>query len=116
MDNRIERLYLHLKEKGLEVYTPGQKQGECKSNYVVIKYNGAVKLNSFSTSQDTYSIMCYVPKNVYSELEKYVDEVYKIMKELHPLFKSTEERTPSFYDDGVKAHMISMEFISNRKL
>lgn len=114
--DRIERLYLHLKEKAFEVYTPGQKQGECKKKYVVVKYDGAYKLNSFSSSQDTYSVMCYVPKQKYSELEEYIEEVYKAIKEMYPLFKSTGERTPSFYDDGVKAHMVSMTFVSNRKI
>lgn len=114
--NRIKKLFTYLKENGFDVYTPGQKQGECTSSYLVIKSDGSTKTSAFSTAQDTFTIMCYVPKNKYSTLEEYVNNVYEVMKGLKPLFKSTEERTPSFYDDSCKAHMTSLSYISNRKL
>jgi hypothetical protein len=116
MSNRLKDIYNFLKEKGYDVYMPAVKVGECKSAYIVIKNDGSSKHNSFSTNIDLYSIMCYVPKQNYSDLEEYVQGIKKVMKELEPMILKAGSETPSFYDDSVKAHMISVEYKNYKKI
>lgn len=115
-DSRLQDLYRHLKSKGFDVYFPGIKSGECTKPYIVIKNDGGTKHTSFSTNVDLYSIMCYVPKQSYSKLEPYVMSVKMAMKEIIPLFHEHGQETPSYYDDSVKAHMVSIEYRNYKKL
>lgn len=115
-DSRWQDIYLHLKKKGFDVYSPGIKTGECASEYLVVKNDGSSKHASFSTDVDLYAVLCYVPKNCYSSLEPLVQKVKKAMNELEPMIKPYGTQTPSFYDDSVKAHMISIEYKNYKKL
>ena len=58
-----------LKSDGTEVYFPSQHKGECLKEYIVIKSDGTVAL-SISSERPIYTIMCYVPYDKYSRLEK----------------------------------------------
>lgn len=111
-----QRIYSHLKNKGFDVYSPGQHQGECTSPYVVLKDAGSSKFDSFSSSKNLYDLMCYVPKEVFSTLEPFVDSVETAMKEMYPEVIPLHFRTPSYLDDSVKAHMISTQYQNNKKL
>lgn len=115
-NSRWQDIYSHLKKVGFDVYSPGTKTGECTSAYLVIKNDGSSKHISFSTDVDLYSIMCYVPKDKYSTLEPLVQKVKKSMKELEPMILPYGSQTPSYYDDSVKAHMISIEYKNYKKL
>ena len=115
-DSRWQDIFLHLKKAGFKVYPPGTKTGECLFEYVVIKYNGSSKHNSFSTDVDLYSIMCYVPKEKYSELEPFVKKVKEEMKGLEPMILKQGSQTPSYYDDSYKAHMVSIGYKNYKKL
>lgn len=115
-ENRWQDIFLHLKNNGFEVYPPGTKIGECKSPYIVVKNNGQVKMASLSTGKDLYSVMVYVPKNKYSILESKVEEVKKSLNRLKPMVVFDGTQTPSFYDDAVKAHMISLQYRNYKKL
>lgn len=114
--SRWQDIFLHLKKENFEVYSPAIKVGECTSEYVVVKNDGSSKHASFSTDVDLYSIMCYVPKNNYSSLEPLVQRVKESMKALEPMIKPYGTQTPSYYDDSVKAHMISIEYKNYKKL
>lgn len=109
-------IFMHLKKQGFDVYSPGIKVGECTSEYLAVKYNGSSKHASFSTNIDLYSVMCYVPKDRYSSLEVLVRKVKNSMKELEPMIKPHGSQTPSFYDDSLKAHMVSIEYKNYKKL
>lgn len=115
-DSRWKDIYLHLKEKGFDVFSPGTKVGECTSEYLVVKNNGSSKHVSFSTDVDLYSVLCYVPKDKYSSLEPLVQRVKNSMKGLEPMIKPYGSQTPSYYDDNIKAHMISIEYKNYKKL
>ena len=115
-DSRWQDIFLHLKNQGFDVYSPGVKTGECISEYLVVKNDGSSKHASFSTDIDLYAIMCYVPKEQYSSLEPLVQRVKKSMKDLEPMIKPYGSQTPSYYDDGPKAHMISIEYKNYKKL
>lgn len=115
-ESRWQDIFLHLKNEGFDVYSPGTKIGECTSEYLVIKNDGSSKHVSFSTDVDLYAVMCYVPKEKYSALEPLVQMVKKSMKELEPMIKPYGSQTPSYYDDSVKAHMVSIEYKNYKKL
>lgn len=114
-DTRWEDIYVKLKEHNIEVYSPGQKTGECTAPYVVVKTAGRVGSTEISSSQDLYDIMCYVPKDAYSTLEPFVDNIETIMDELFPMIRPMHFRTASFYDDSVKGHMISTQYVNWKK-
>lgn len=44
-----------------------------------------------------------------------VQEVKKAMKALEPMILPYGSQTPSYYDDSVKAHMISIEYKNYKK-
>lgn len=115
-DSRWQDLYVHLCNKGYEVYAPAQKVGECTTPYLVIKNDGSYKHVNFSTDVTQYAIYCYVPKLKYSELEPLVQRVKQDMKELYPMFQLYGQELASFYDDEVKAHYIAIEYKNYKKI
>lgn len=115
-DTRWKDIYLHLKEAGFKVFSPGQHEGECYESYVVVKSSGSSKLLGFSSTQNYYDLLCYVPKDKYSELETYVALVEESMKQLEPMIIPTHDKTPGYYDDQIKAHMVSVMYQNYRKI
>lgn len=111
-----QRIYLHLKSKGFEVYFPAQKTGECLSPYVVVKEVTTSQYLDYSSTITYYDIMCYIPKNHYSQVEPFMERVKGAMKELLPMMKPTYSETQSFYDDSVKAHMKSVQYKNYRQI
>lgn len=109
-------IYKHLSNNGIEVYSPAQKKGECTSPYVVLKDAGTIKIAGLSSTQTIYDVMCYVPKDRFTILEKYVHQVKQIMNKLQPMIMPLFIETASFYDDSVEAHMISVQYRNNRKI
>lgn len=114
-ESRWQDIYIHLKKSGFNVYSPGIKIGDCTKEYVVVKNDGSVSLSNISTDDDLYAVMCYVPKQQYSKLEPLVQKVKRAMKELEPMILPYGSQTPSYYDDGVKAHMVSIEYKNHKK-
>ena len=115
-DSRWQDIFLHLKQKGYEVYPPGVKTGECTSPYVVVKNDGGYKHANFSSNRDMYAIMCYVPRGQYSKLEPMVAKLEGDMKELEPMILPYGQKLPSYYDDTYKAHYITVEYENYKKI
>lgn len=115
-NTRFKDIYKHLASNGIDTYYPTQKKGECQSPYVVVKDAGTTQYNNFSSTQTLYDVMCYVPKDRFTELEQFVAQVKLLMKKLEPMIKPTYFETASFYDDSVKAHMISVQYRNMRKM
>lgn len=114
--SRWKDIYLHLQKEGFEVYSPGIKLGECQSPYIVLKNDGSSRHTSFSTDVDLYSVLCYVPKQSYSLLEPFVQKVKRCMKNLEPLILPYGSQTSSYYDESIKAHMVSIEYKNYKKM
>lgn len=108
-------IYKHLKSNGFKVYSPGQHQGECTEPYVVVNIGNALPYNNFTTVQTPYDILCYVPKDEFSTLEGYVHSVEECLKSCNFL-KSAFYRTPSYYDEDVKGHMVSTQYVNYRRM
>lgn len=115
-DNRWQDLYMFLKSKGFDVYSPGQHVGECKSPYVVVRYDGTTQITNASSHWDLYAVMCYVPQNQYSKLETLTTDVRIAMEELRPMFlKFYEQTSMSAYDEAARAHYTSTEYRNAKK-
>ena len=114
-NTRWKDIYNKLKQHGIDVYSPGQKTGECTSPYVVVKDAGRVDLTTVSSSQNLYDLMCYVPMDKYSTLDLFVDDIENIMDELFPMFRPVHYRSASYLDTEVKAHMISIQYVNYTK-
>lgn len=111
-DSRLKDIYDALKRNGYDVYFPEQKTGECTSSYVVVANAGLTGLTEISSSQVLYDIMCYVPEKKYSTLEPFVNEVEMALDELFPMIRPVHFRTSAYYDQDVKAHMISTQYFN----
>ena len=109
-------VYDHLILKGFDVYTPAQHKGECVTPYVVLKGAGVSQFKDYSSNQYLYDIMCYVPKERYTYLEEYVEQVEDAMRELEPMIVPLHYQTAPFYDDSVKAHMLSIQYRNCRRM
>lgn len=115
-DSIWQDIVVHLQADGFDVYSPGTKVGECVSPYIVVKNDGSTRHISFSTDVDFYAIMCYVPRTAYSTLEPLVQSVKKSMKGLEPVLRPYGTQSASYYDDGFKAHMVSIEYKNYKKI
>ena len=115
-DSVWQDIYTYLAQAGYEVYSPSIKVGECTSKYIVIRSDGASRHPTFSTDEELYSVMCYVPKQAYSSLEPFVRDVKNTLSGLKPLIRPTGNQTPSYYDDTYKAHMVSIEYKNYKKV
>lgn len=113
---RFMDIYKHLSDNGVETYSPGQKKGECTAPYVVVKDAGTTQINGYSSTQTLYDVMCYVPKDRFTLLEQYVEQVEALMKQLKPMLMPTYFKTASFFDDTVQAHMISIQYRNSKKI
>lgn len=114
--SRWQDIFLHLEQAGFETYPPGIKLGECTREYIVVKNDGSTRHVGLSTDDDLYAVMCYVPKMQYSTLEPLVQRIKKAMKGLEPMIVPYGSQTPSYYDDSLKAHMISIEYANYKKM
>ena len=118
MSTRWHDIQLHLQKEGFDARPPGSDKsvGRCLSPYVVVRHDGSTRYAGISTNVDVYSILVYVPKQRYSELEVQVMSVKLAMKKLEPMILPNGSETPSFYDDGFQAHMISIQYKNYKKM
>lgn len=114
--DRIQDIYTHLKNQGFEVYFPSQHQGECLTAYVVIKGDLNTQFREYSSTVQYYDLLCYVPKDKFSTLYPFVESVKTAMKALFPMIKPAFYDTASYYDEEIKGHMVSVQYLNYRKM
>lgn len=102
----------YLQSEGFEAYLPTMHTGECTSKYIVVKAQGRTQISGISSSQQMYDMICYVPHNKRSELERFVTDVeHSLIKFGNVMAISTmNERSPDYFDPDVRGHMISTTF------
>ncbi|NOH14872.1 hypothetical protein [Clostridium cochlearium] len=110
-----QKIYLHLKKLGYEVYSPGQKRDKCTDSYVVIKEGGTYALNSNVNGYKLFDIIIYHPMSNYSSMEFYVENIKQAMKDIREL-RPTGNETPSIVDDKVEAYTTSIEYQQFKRL
>ncbi len=114
-NSRWSDIFLHLKNKGYDVYSPSTKEGECTSPYIVVKSAGISKALNFSSSVALYDIMLYMPKNMYSRIEPYMRQLKEDMDGLWPMIRPVHFETTPYYDDSVKGWMVSVQYRNYQK-
>lgn len=102
-----------LKGKDLDANLPGIKVGDCLSPYIVVRKAELQPFNQFSTVQELYDIMCYVPQNKLSTLSTYFSNMKAEMKLLEAtlMIRPAHSETADYFDPGVKAWMRSAQYI-----
>ncbi len=115
-ESRLQDIYLSLKEQGITVYFPAQKKGECTSPHVVVKDITTTRYMGFSSTVTYYDVMCYIPYEHFSTLEPFVERVKGCMKKLYPMITPTYEQTASYFDEAVKAYMVSIRYKNYRQI
>lgn len=114
-NSRWSDIFLHLKKSGYDVYSPGTKEGECKKPYIVVKGAGISKVPNISSNVALFDLLVYIPKNSYSQLETFVRELEYVMDELWPMIRPAHFQTTPYYDDSVKAWMVSIQYQNYQK-
>lgn len=112
----LKQIYDCLKNNGYDVYFPSQHEGECLDPYIEVKYDGTMELVGVSSDRPIYDILCYVPENNYSMLERMIFDIKVVLKALYPMIQQTGNETAAYYDEDLKAHMISVQYQGIRKL
>ena len=110
----VEAIIMVLKDAGIEAYPPATKKGECTKEYVVVKNSGASQLGSLSTEIHYIDVLCYVPFNKYTNLERFKRQVKQIIhNNLYPRLMETGSETIDYYDEEIKGHMVSFMLRNN---
>ena len=109
-----EEIYKKLKSEGIEIYAPSQKNDLCKNRYVVIKEDGQYTRNKL-TGYSIITLYCYIPKNIYSKLEYFVDEIENELSNIDFLVK-TGNKSPKIYDDDVQGYFQTIEYYVYHKI
>lgn len=104
-----KKTYLHLKKRGFDVYSLGQKRDACENPYLVIKENGVHALSSNVNGYKLFNIIIYYPKNNYSDMEMYIEHVKDSIVEI-PELRPTGNETPVIIDADVGAYTSSIEY------
>lgn len=90
----------------LPVYPPATHRGQCREPYIVLKADGATVMPGYSSMQQYYRILLYVPKNEYSKLDEYDKKLVKLIEDYcYPLLLPTGQKASDYYDDNYDAHM-----------
>lgn len=110
----IQKLYDFLCDKGVNVYFPGQHQGECKTNYIVIKDDGTNSENGV-TGRGFIDLLFFVPIPDYLECNLYKKMIKTLIKEFGKL-KYTGQETGPVTDDEKKAYTFSIYYEVYKKL
>lgn len=110
----IEALILCLNKNKIEAYPPTTKKGRCTSNYVVIKSSGASKIPGYTSEVHYYDVLCYVPQNKYTELEKFKKNVKEVVeKNLFPRLVPTGSESIDYFDEDIGGFMSSIMYKNN---
>lgn len=116
MGSVLKQIYDCLKKDGFDVYFPSQHKGECIEPYVVVKMEGVYTPLTVSSERPIYTILVYVPENRYSVLEQIIFETKQSLKKIYPLIEYIGNETASYWEEEVKATMVSFQYYGCRKI
>lgn len=99
-------LFHYLESKGFNVFALGQHEGDCTSEYIVLRNNGI--LAGPGKERREYELLLYFPADRYSEFESYINRVKETMNLLFPGVQLIDQETPHYLDKEVMAYMTSL--------
>lgn len=110
----VEAIILCLKDNEVDAYPPATKQGVCTKEYVVVKNSGSSQIGTISSEVHYTDIICYVPQNKYTSLERFKNRVKGIIHDnLYPRVMETGSETQDYFDEDIKGHMVSFMLRNN---
>ncbi|WP_143314196.1 hypothetical protein [Clostridium sp. HBUAS56017] len=109
-----KKLFDYLYDNGINVYFPGQYEGECKENYVVIKDDG-INSNTGKVGRGLIDLLFFVPISDYLECNRYKKQVKDLMKEFKDL-RYTGNETGIVPDSEKKAYTFSIMYENHKRL
>lgn len=111
-----EKIFEVLEENGIDVYPPYQKVGECFKPYVVVKQDGSVQVQDFSSEFIFYQFLLYLPYNEYHKIDKYEKKVRAVVgSKLFPDLMAYGGCMPDYYDDDVHGYMRSFLYRASKR-
>lgn len=110
-----QKIYLHLKKIGYDVYSVGQKRTKCTNSYVVIKEDGVTAVAGNVAGYKLFDIIIYHPIDNYSSMEAYVENIKLAMEGIDEL-KPTGNETPTIIDSEVDAYTTSISYQQFKRL
>lgn len=113
--NVWQRVYLALKQNGIDVYAPAQKDGVCKNPYVMFKKSGSLQIQNYSSQRDFYDFYLYVPREQYDKLSDFEAEVKSVLDSppIYPMLMPTGDSENDYYDDNYNAHLRIITYYNN---
>lgn len=112
-----ERVFLLLKSKGVDVYSPGQRKGKCTSPYVVIKNTGTLGFEgSNQIGSQAIDVIIYYPSTNYSGTETFTNQIQDFLRELKQYIRPTGTITPVILDSSVEGYTQSIEYQTFQRL
>lgn len=110
MNSRWEDIISYLKDVGFDAYAPGRHKGDCLSPYIVVKMGPTSPYQNFSTNLHVYELLVYIPRDQISASEEILNNIETQMKALEPMIMPQHTRSSPYYDEGVKAWMVSLGY------
>ncbi|OAA93006.1 hypothetical protein [Clostridium coskatii] len=112
-----ERVFLFLKSKGIDVYSPSQHKGKCTSSYTVVKNTGTTGFQgSNQIGSQTLDVIVYCPRSNYSDMEPYTVQIQNFLSELKEYIRPTGNIMPVILDDSVNGYTQSIEYQTFQRL
>ncbi|WP_123053148.1 hypothetical protein [Clostridium sp. JN-1] len=112
-----ERVFLCLKSKGVDIYSPGQHKGKCTNPYIVLKNTGTTGFEgSNQIGSQTLDVIIYCPSSNYSNTEPYTSQIQSFLSELKEYIRPTGNITPIVLDDSVNGYTQSIEYQTFQRL
>lgn len=110
------RIYTKLKNKGVDVYFPGQHKGKCKSPYVVVRKDAQLTFaGTNKLGQRLVDIMVYCPVDSFKVAEDYVKSIREHMGGFDFLRKTGFE-TSWMVEDDIEAYFTSLQYTIIKEL
>lgn len=103
-----KRAYEALKQSGIAVFSPAQKQGKCVSPYVVLYDAGQAAGRSQKTAHAYLTAAVHVPLGRYSMLSTVKKQVAAALRTAH-ITRTGEEDAVSI-DEDASAAVLRMQF------
>lgn len=114
-----QRVFLYLQRCEVDIYSPGQHQGECVEPYVVLVNGGTQGFNgSNQIGSQLIDVIVNYPLNNYSGMEPYMANLIDLLssEDIKHYIRYTGEITPVVVDDTSKSYTATLTYQTFQRL
>lgn len=105
------KMYTALRDAGIAVYSPGQKQGVCETPYVVLSDGVTSPRCGGHACIESITVMALVPDTAYSQLEEFIGRVRNALAG----FRASGKRSAAVLLPDVRAYRVTLEYLIYKK-